>query len=285
MELFILAIAAIGVFLIAKGKSTTSMGIGGSVPINSTLQLQPNTVVGPVTSITSPLTVQPIVSTLPITPIPPIKTIVTPTLSDDEIIQMSYSIGFSNSNKTTFANQARLYLQVEQIADSVLNTQCRSGGQYQGQPLAIQVTKDGQLALGVVGQVTAALGIAGVALQAIPVVGTLIGAGLSIFSTIAAHHAQAVKNEQGLECQLIPSANQALTVIENAVMSGTITPLQGKIALSTLLSDFKTAAQNGQSGQLSEGPGKCNAMCWFYHYLQAIVYKKQNRYSNFGVTS
>lgn len=158
--------------------------------------------------------------------------------------------------------------------------QCSQAGNFQGPPLAITVTKEGQLALSTTSAITSGLKVANAFTQAIPIIGSIIGVGLSIFSAISAHHQAAVRNEQGLECSLIPPANQSLAVIEQAVMNGTLTIQQGQTALDTLYIDFRRAATNGQSGQLEERPGRLNAMGWYAHFLHAIILKKQNRYAN-----
>jgi hypothetical protein len=218
-------------------------------------------------------------------------------LSDSQIANMNFSIGFSSSDRKRFISELLPLLQIEQISYPALNNQCSSGNHYSGPPMALTTLKDGSLALNSAAGIGGALGgtfgstsgfagtgfaAAGTALgTAIPIIGIAIGAAISIYSVIAAHHAAAVKNEQGLECQLMPPANYTLQVIEQAVVTGNITPAQGQSALTTLLSDFKRAASNGASGQYSESSGHCNAMCWYYHFLSAIVMKKQNRYAQY----
>ena len=218
-------------------------------------------------------------------------------LSDSSIAGMNLSIGFSSGDRARFLTQVLPCLQSEQVVSPDVTKECSSGGNYAGPPMALTGLKDGSLALSTTGSIGSAVGggfgsasgifgsgfaAAGTAAgTAIPIIGIAIGAAIQIFSTIAAHHAAAVKNEVGLTCQLVPPANQTLAVIEQAVMTGQITPKQGQAALAQLLIDFKTHAQNGQSGQLAESSGHCNALCWFYHYLSAVVMKKQNRYSQY----
>jgi hypothetical protein len=222
-------------------------------------------------------------------------------LSDSQIAEMERNIIGDHftyeSDNPRFITQALQDLANEQVSFS--NNQCANGGQYAGQPLAITATKEGTLALGTA-EGLASAGIFGgggvgslagvgssgfaaagtVSATAIPIAGIVIGIGLSIYGAIAAHHAVAVRNEQGLECSLIPPANYSLTVIEKAVITGVITIQQGQEALNKLHQDFINSALNGQSGQLEDRPGKLNAMGWYSHFLHAIIIKKQNRYAN-----
>lgn len=218
-------------------------------------------------------------------------------LTDSQIADMEIALvkywTYPKTDPPRFKTQALAMLPVEQIT---VPTNCQTGGNYLGPPLAITATKEGELALSGVGAIGGAAGgtfgsagglfgsgfaASGTALgTAIPVAGAVIGIGLSIYNAISAHHAAAVKNEQGLECALLPPANQSLIVIENAVIQGVITIQQGQTALDTLVSDFRRAATNGQSGQLEERPGRLNAMGWYAHFLHAIVIKKQNRYAS-----
>jgi hypothetical protein len=284
MEILIIVVALGAAYFFAKKTAApTISGVGNST---TPVVLSDGTIAPANTPIVQ-LSNGQVVTAVSLTPPPPPAPHLKPNailLSDEEIAQMNLSIGFSSSNKTQFIKEVPAMLLHEQLVDTgtSLAAQCGGSLQYQGTPLALTTLKDGSLALSSTTQVLGAVGVGlGQAAQAIPVVGVAIGAAIHILSAIAAHHAAAVKNEQGLECRLIPSANHALQVIENAVTSGNITPAQGQSALATLLSDFKTQAQNGQSGQLSEYAGHCNAMCWYYHYLGAIVMRKQNRYSQF----
>lgn len=218
-------------------------------------------------------------------------------MSDNTIATMAYPPG-GGISKTSFTSQAITCIDAEQLVIPSIVQQCSGGGHYQGTPLALTTLKSGSLALGTATQLAAATGqgaigsLAGIgstgfgaagtaAATAVPIIGIAIGAAISILSTITAHHAAAVKNEQSLECQLVPSANQALSIIETAVATGNITPAQGQSALNTLLTDFRTQASNGASGQLHEAKGACNAMCWILYLLKAVIIKKQNRYSQF----
>lgn len=240
---------------------------------------------------------QPLVPAQPSGPVPRHLLAGAALLSDSDIADMEIKLvkywTYPKTDPPRFKTQALQMLPNEQIS---LPSNCQTGGSYLGPPLAITATKEGELVLGGVGAIGAAAGgtfgsagglfgsgfaAAGTTLgTAIPVAGAVIGVGLSIYSAISAHHAAAVKNEQGLECSLLPPANQSLIVIENAVMQGVITVQQGQTALDTLVSDFRKAATNGQSGQLEERPGRLNAMGWYAHFLHAIVIKKQNRYAS-----
>lgn len=246
----------------------------------------------------TPSSVTPTKGTFQSGPVPPHLIVNAKLLSDLEIAQMEADtvLHFKNApgDKQRFINTT--------VTDHLPNEklkpipQCSQGGNYQGPPLAIQVTKEGQFALNSVSSIGSAAGggfgsanglfgsgfaEAGTTLgKAIPIVGTVIGIGLSIFGAISKHHADAVRNEQGLECSLVPPANQALALIEQAVMNGTWTIQQAQTALDTLYSDFRKEAKNGQSGQLEETANKLNAMGWYAHFLHAIILKKKNRYAN-----
>lgn len=230
-------------------------------------------------------------------------------LSDDAIIAMEVPMLRGMSNIAKWKTGAQGMLQIEQIDVPELSSQCQSGGHYKGQPLAVTALKDGSFALGAItgiaSGVHAGLGSAGglfgtgfaatgsLAAQAVPIIGTAIGLGLALFTMISAHHKAAVGTEQGKECQLIPPANQTLTVIEQAFMNGVIDAKTAQGSLEQLHLDFLISARGGKidpvtfhpvggggpDGSLSEAP--CNALCWYGHFLHVIVIKKQNRYSQY----
>lgn len=211
-------------------------------------------------------------------------------LSDQDIAnQIGQSSNLSAGDKPRFITECLPMLQAERIVDinNAFASQCKSGGRYQGPPMTLTALKDGKIALQITGVGSAggvfgsgALALSGVASSVFTAATFGIGAVISIFSIISAHHAAAIRNEQGLECNLIPPVNQALDVIEKAVASGQISIQQGQQALNQLISDFRTQAQNGLSGQLTDVPGKVNAMGWYYYFLKAIIVKKENRYAN-----
>lgn len=220
-------------------------------------------------------------------------------LDDNTIATQESLINFPSGDRSRFVSECLPMLEAEQITGGVTSTllsKCSNGGVYQGPPLALSALKDGSFALSAASGIGSALGgtfgsaggFAGTGFAAsgsaagfaIPIIGIGIGAALSIFSAISAHHAAAVRNEQGLECSLIPVANYSLNVIEQAVITGTITIQMGQASLTKMLADFRNAALDGSSGQLEDNPGKVNAMGWYYHFLHCIIIKKQNRYAN-----
>lgn len=216
-------------------------------------------------------------------------------LTDQQIAQMEYNTIKDRANKTFVPTLLQYCLPQEIIADPTI-MKCASGGHSpQGPPLAITVGKDGQLALGAAagiggvagGTFGSAAGFAGTGFAAsgtalgtaIPIAGIVIGPALAIFSAILAHHKAAVGREQQLECTLVPPANQALQVIEQAVITGQITVDQANKMLNQLYNDFVTEATGGLGG-LKDAPGSLNAMGYYKHFLHAIIIKKQNRYAS-----
>jgi hypothetical protein len=116
-----------------------------------------------------------------------------------------------------------------------------------------------------------ALKFAGAAGPAAPAV-MAIGGILEVFGAIFAHHAAAVKKEQGTLCAAVPAANQALQVIDEAVASGATTPQQAISALQSLPGQF----QSEVSGIYND----CNAACVMTKELQAICAVKVSQYQD-----
>lgn len=179
-------------------------------------------------------------------------------------------------------------------ADSVAAEQITSTGNpscsaqsYSGPPMALKALQTGGLALtmaagaGVASQGgifgTGALAASGAASTAFAAATFGVGAAVAIFSIIHAHHAAAVSREHSLECSLIPPANYALQLIDQAVAGGQMTPAVASKSLDKLYSDFVSAATGGPGG-LQDSGGKCNAMCVFAHILKAIIDKKKDKY-------
>lgn len=224
-------------------------------------------------------------------------------LSDQQIAQMEAdAIGthFTYLNdKPIFITKCISNLSKEQVIDlatgqgaknasAPITTICGAASQYQGPPLALSALKDGSVALGVVGTAAAGgfgasaagtLAAAGISSGVLAGVTFGLGAVISIYSIISAHHKAAIAREHALECGLIPPANQSLLVIEQAVVNGVITIQQGQAALDQLHTDFVQAASGGLGG-LEDAPSKLNAMGWYAHELNAIITKKKNRYAN-----
>ncbi len=116
-----------------------------------------------------------------------------------------------------------------------------------------------------------ALKFAGAAGPAAPAV-MAVGALLEVFGAIFAHHAAAVKKEQGTLCAAVPAANQALQVIDEAVTSGAATPQQAISALQAMPGQF----QSEVSGIYQD----CNAACVMTDELKAICLVKASQYQD-----
>jgi hypothetical protein len=94
-----------------------------------------------------------------------------------------------------------------------------------------------------------------------------VGAVVTIFSIIHAHHKAAVQRDIAAECSLVPAVNNAFQVIIQGVQNGTLTPQQGIDALAPIPDQFSAAA----------GPAKnnhpfCNSVCEKLITVKAIVY-------------
>jgi hypothetical protein len=188
------------------------------------------------------------------------------------------------ASRANWLATARDSVAAERIT-STGNPSC-GAADYQGSPMALTALKDGSIALSIAAGAgagssgglfsTGALAATGAASTAFAAVTFGIGAAVAIFSIIHAHHAAAVAREHSLECALIPSANYALQLIEQAVNSGQMTPAVASKSLDQLYSDFVSKATGGPGGLKWN---KCNAMCVFAQILQAIIDKKKDRYA------
>ena len=94
-------------------------------------------------------------------------------------------------------------------------------------------------------------------------ISTIVG----LFSTILAHHAQAVAKEQSTLCSAVPAANNYLNIIQSAVAAGQATPAQAIQALNSLSTDFDSAV----SSIRKMGGGSCNAACVMTLELRGII--------------
>ncbi|HLZ12549.1 MAG TPA: hypothetical protein VKP58_08175 [Candidatus Acidoferrum sp.] len=113
-----------------------------------------------------------------------------------------------------------------------------------------------------------AFGLAGAAesvANAVPIVGQIASVFTSIFSGIAAHHAQAVQLEQSTLCQAVPAFNAALDSIDQQYRLGQLSGPQAIQALETLYQ------QMNQGLAQIERPGKCNASCVYLRQLRGII--------------
>jgi hypothetical protein len=101
-----------------------------------------------------------------------------------------------------------------------------------------------------------------------------IGIVVAILSVIFAHHAQAVAQEQELECTATAAANNSLNVLAEGVQSGQISPTDAATALNTLYSNY--AAMVKPSWGTSP---YCNANCELQILMQAMVLYWQSQFT------
>lgn len=301
----VLVIAVI--YLFSKSQQTTPTIVQGA-GIQTTAPLPPTTVVQPTPVPTQLYTENAqgnfvpagVIAPSPPTPVLPHLLPGAALLSDQQIAQQTADkvLHFKNSpsDKARFISEVQTQALVSEIITSAaLQSQCGGQFTYQGPNIGITIAKDGTLALSVAGSAGAALGgtfgsaagFAGtgfaaagtLAGTAIPIIGAGIGAAIAIYSIITAHHKAAVVREQSLECSLLPPLNKSLQVIEQAVVTGTISVQQGINALNQLITDFTNQATGGPGG-LTDTAGTLNAMGWYKYFLVAITIKKSNRYAN-----
>lgn len=107
-------------------------------------------------------------------------------------------------------------------------------------------------------------------------IGAIAAPILGIFSSIFTHHSQAVAKEQQVVCSAVPSAGQALQVIEQAVQNGTIEPATGIASLQQVVSEFQSAVQP----IIKMNSSQCNAACVWTKELQAIVAEMSSQWQD-----
>lgn len=135
------------------------------------------------------------------------------------------------------------------------------------------------------GTSAAAVGIMGathtlLAAAAIPVAGAIIaaaGIAVQFISMIFAHHAAAAKQEQQLGCAAISAANNSLSLIDQAVNAGQITPDAADAALDELVRQFSSYV----APSVKHNP--CNANCEQIITLRAIVNYRKSLYASMAV--
>jgi hypothetical protein len=167
----------------------------------------------------------------------------------------------STISKTAGFTQA-VYDQIEQAADS---------GQFIGfQQSGCKGVNLAKPAITATGGALA-LKFAGATGPAAPFV-AIGGALATLFGLVFGHHAAAVAQEQKVICAAVPSANDTLAAIYQAVGAGTLTPQQGQQALAGLLSDFT----NTVHPILKMDSSHCNAACVWVKQLTAIVARQSS---------
>jgi hypothetical protein len=161
------------------------------------------------------------------------------------------------------------------LADIAAGQMTLDAAGCQGQPAAnvnMFSTASG-LALGTTSVTTGILSATGVigAATGVALGAATAGVGLlvSVIGMIFAHHAAAVRQEQALECSMVPAANNALTLIAQAVAAGQTTAAAAAGALDTI---YSQAAQY-VAPAVKHNP--CNANCEWLVILKAItIYQK-----------
>ncbi len=127
----------------------------------------------------------------------------------------------------------------------------------------------------------------GIALKLAPMTGpaapfvALGAAALGLFSTLFAGHAAAVRKEQQVECATIPAANDSLNAIYAAVKNGTMSPADGKSALSQLYTEFRQQI----SSILQEDSSHCNAACVVSKELKAAIAEMSSQFDDMATAA
>lgn len=101
-----------------------------------------------------------------------------------------------------------------------------------------------------------------------------IGIVVAILSAIFAHHAQAVEQEQQIECTVTAAANNSMNVLAEGVSSGQIAPADAATALNTLYSQYQAMAKPS----FGTSPW-CNANCELEIIMLGMVIYWQAQYN------
>jgi len=142
-------------------------------------------------------------------------------------------------------------------------SQCSKSGVNMAKPVI--ATTVGGLALKFLPQAFAAGPIVGGVVLAVGALG-------SLFGIVFGHHAAAVAQERKVLCAAVPSANDTLSAIYDAVGNGTMTPQQGQQALAGLLSQFSATV----APIIKSNSSQCNAACVWVKQLTAIVARQSS---------
>lgn len=103
-----------------------------------------------------------------------------------------------------------------------------------------------------------------------------VGGILQVFGAIFGHHAAKVKQEQQIICAVVQSVNDSLSVIDQAVQQGVISPAQANPSLDQLYSDLQRNVQP----ILKQDSGHCNAACFILAEARGVIGKMKDRYAN-----
>lgn len=134
------------------------------------------------------------------------------------------------------------------------------------------------MAVSIGGSIASQLSIAGTLAVSVPVIGAIVGgimAVIGLFSAILQHHAQAMAKEENILCAVVPSLNQALAAIQNAIADGTLTPQAASGTLDNVVSEFSSAV----SSIIKNDNSHCNAACVWLKCLQAYVIVAKSQYA------
>lgn len=101
-----------------------------------------------------------------------------------------------------------------------------------------------------------------------------IGFVVAIISAIFAHHAQAVAQEQHIECTVTSAANNAMSALAEGVQSGQIQPADAVTALNSIYSQYKQIAAPSWGTH-----PYCNANCELEILMLAMVLYWQAQYT------
>jgi hypothetical protein len=104
----------------------------------------------------------------------------------------------------------------------------------------------------------------------------LAGGIMSVFGAIFGHHAAAYAREKSVVCAAVPAANDSLSVIDQAVRSGQITPQQAMNALDQVQSDFAATV----APIVKDDASHCNASCSYKRELAAVVALRKSQYQD-----
>jgi hypothetical protein len=103
----------------------------------------------------------------------------------------------------------------------------------------------------------------------------IAGGILQVFGAIFGHHAAKVKQEQQIICAVVQSVNDSLSVIDQAVQQGVITPQQASPSLDQLYSDLQRNVQP----ILKQDSGNCNAACFILAEARGVIGKRKEAYA------
>jgi hypothetical protein len=144
-----------------------------------------------------------------------------------------------------------------------------------GPSTAQLVTNYAGVGAGAAGSIGSALAIAGIATGPLMPIVALAGGIISLFGAIFGAHAAKVKQEQQIICAVVQSVNDSLSVIDQAVRQGQLSPAQANGSLDQMYSELKQAVQP----ILKQDSGHCNAACFILAEARGVIIKRKDLYS------